>query len=277
MSYDTMYRDINDYRGKLDRIERVIREFQRSGKGLSDDDSKTIKYPAQFLGNVYRLYYRTFDRNSLTHAILKEIIKREPDITYPQFISEGDKWYDGDTDRELWGYDFVYLGREEYKYTFKLEKPFEYPVCNEYRWHESKCKVCRGLEVVACEGITEHLVRCGACKFRKYLASTLVRSSLWIRGSVKNFSCDSPVDRGYQEGKGVVLYKFYSADLQYFSIINFTGEDYNNINPVKLGFVGNRIHPWASELMNFLVEAWTRRKYEDATNYIRWGLELTLR
>jgi len=42
---------------------------------------------------------------------------------------------------------------------------------------------------------------------------------------------------------------------------------------IKHDLVGERIQPWASELMNFLVEAWVRKKYEHATNHIIRGLE----
>ena len=257
---------IDELRRHLDYIESVV-------KDLPVEEQRRIAHPEYFLGSPYKLYYRAPNRDSVEYKILREIIGRDTDMLYPQFGSWEKRWYDEDVDRELWGYDFTYLGREEYKYTYKLEQPFRYPDCREGSRHESGCEDCRELEAVACEEVKEHLLYCGACKFRKYLSSTLARSSLWIRGSVKNFSCDSPVDRGYEDGKGVVLYKFYSADLQCFSIINFTGEDYNNINPVKLLVVGNRIQPWASELMNFLVEAWIRRKYEDATNHIKRGLE----
>jgi hypothetical protein len=235
-----MYKNIDEYKDKLTKIEEVIKEFEASGVELSSDDNRLIQHPEQFLGNVYKLYYRCFDRNSLSYKILRVLIgNRDTDLLYPKY--EGlDRWYDSDVDREILGSNFTFLGREEYKYTYKLKNPFEYPD-----------------------------------KYRNYISSTLSSSYMWIKTSVKNFSCDKPVNRGYTPGKGVVLYKFYTEDLQYFSIINFTAcnlDEYSGLNTLSLREVGRRIQPWASELMNFLVEAWIRRKYKEAQRHIQNGI-----
>jgi hypothetical protein len=240
MSFKGMYKNIDDYGMKLTELERVIKDFEVGGGKLSAEDRRNIKYPAQFLSDVYKLYYRTFDRNSLTYYILSKLISREPDVVYPEHEDWEDKWYDSDVDREFWGYDYTYLGREEYKYTYPLKEPFRFPSSS-----------------------------------REYLSDTLKKSSLWICGVLKNFSSNGVMDRG-KLGKGVVLYKFYTGDLQYFSIINFTGYHYKNINPDELEVVGERIQPWATELMNFLVEAWIRQDFNTAFHYLKHGVSKEL-
>jgi hypothetical protein len=193
-----------------------------------------------FIDNPYPLIYRVKDRDSFVCKVLTEIIGRDIDIIYPHYRNWRNRWYDGDVDRELWGYGFRYLGREEYKQTRNLPEDSKYEY--DYSLQESVSRI-------------------------------LSRSRHWICGSVNNFSSEDNISRGYNDGKGVVLYKFYTNDLQYFSIINFTGCDVDNIDVNTLSEVGEVIQPWASELMNFIVEAWVRRKYADALSHLRQGID----
>jgi len=193
-----------------------------------------------FIDNPYPLYYRAKDKDSFVYKVLSLLIGRDTNILYPQYRSWRNRWYDGDVDRELWGYGFRYLGREEYKQTRNL------PEDSNYEYDDS---------------------------LQTIVTSLLSKSSLWIKGSVKNFSSEDNISRGYNDGKGVVLYKFYTSDLQYFSIINFTGCDIDHIDAASLSEVGEIIQPWASELMNFIVEAWVRRKYADALSHLRQGID----
>jgi len=234
-----MHRDY--FKENLDRIRDLLDFIERLRGELSPEEQRRISHPEFFLGAPYKLYYRAPDRNSPEYKVLNKIIGRDTDLLYPQYKgwhSWDKRWYDNDVDRELWGYEYSYLGRQEYKFTYRLDEPFEYPSSS-----------------------------------RRYLYNTLTDSFLWLRGSVKNFSSSSTLERGYEDGKGVVLYKFYTGDLQYFSIINFTATNYEELHAPNLKTVANLIQPWASELMNFLVEAWVRRKYEDALEHIMSGIE----
>ena len=201
---------------------------------LNDPLTGFIKHPEQFIFDKYKLYYRINDRNTSEYRLLKKLINnRDIDIVYPK----GKGWYDADADREIWGSNFSFLAREEYKYTFNVTTPFTYP---QYQ--------------------------------RDYLPITLAGSYSWLQGSIGNFSCDKlGINRG-RGGKGVILYKFYTTNLEYFSIINFTGADLKLVTHPNLNKVAGVIEPWASEFLNFLIEAWIRRDYGTVFDYLTNGV-----
>lgn len=218
----------DDIKAELD----IIDQFNQSGftKGL-------INNPEHFIFEKYKLYYRVNDRNSSDYELLTKLIGRDTDIVYPKIIDVDKRWYDEDVDREIWGSNFSFLAREEYKHTCNIVSPFTYPNGQLY-----------------------------------YLSKTLGRSYFWLNGSIGNFSCDKHgVERG-RNGKGIILYKFYTANLEYFSIINFTGVDLNEVTTKNLTDVGRIIEPWASELLNFLVEAWIRQDYVTVADYLKNGV-----
>jgi len=217
------------------KIDDHINELEIIKQHIITDPIKGfINNPEQFIFDKYKLYYRVNDRNSSEYRLLKKLINnRDIDIVYPK----GKGWYDADVDREIWSSDFNFLAREEYKYTYDFKTPFTYP---DYQ--------------------------------RDYLSKTLGGSYFWLNGSISNFSCDKHgINRG-QNGKGVILYKFYTANLEYFSIINFTGADLNLVTHPNLNKVAGVIEPWASELLNFLIEAWIRQDYGTVADYLKNGV-----
>jgi len=136
------------------------------------------------------------------------------------------------------GAGFSVLAREEYKYINDISTPFTYP-----------------------------------SQQRQYLSKTLSHSYPWLHVSIGNFSCDKHGVELGRNGKSVILYKFYTANLEYFSIIHFTGADLNEVTTKNLTDVGRVIEPWASELLNFLVEAWIRQDYPTVADYLKDGVK----
>ncbi len=224
-----------------DKIPQKMKELfklQQLKKAYPRTDSSMV-YPELFLDEKFKWYYRINDRNSSDYKILTNLIGRDLDIIYPKIGDYEKRWFDSDVDREIWGSGFTFLAREEYKYTYNLKKSFAFG-----------------------DNDTQ----------RRYLKDTLADSFRWLKVSVDNFSCDKHgIERG-RNGKGVIFYKFYTENLEYFSIINFTGTKLKNINTKNLRDVAEIIEPWASEFLNFLVEWWIRQDYSTVVDYFKNGV-----
>jgi hypothetical protein len=225
-------------------------------------DNAELKYSKYFTPMHY--YTRTKNRWSSNYRELKKLIGREPDVIYPA------GWWDYDIDRLIIGTHCVHHGIVEWKHISDLDEPFKF---NE----------------VQREAVIEYLKR----------------DHFNIHNSTLNYSYDDrkgtwldeeyyvlPTDLDYYEylrkisrikklnktlGKGVFLHLTYTANLEYFSVINFTNSQYvlgdarfrKGRNSLKLYLmdVGGIVEPCFNEVLLFMLEAYIRNDFYTLYDY----------
>jgi len=218
------------------------------------------------------------DEDDQYYKMVKRI-GRHPNIIYPYGT------YCFDVDLKDVGLGCCHFGEWEFKYCNKLTIPFNWDKQRDYikktllmaNMHIEKETLHATVEGVK-DVFNPYMIYPFTDSYSKY-CKELSRSQIIMNSKGHNFS-----------GKGFYWLLFYTKDLRYFGLINFSGSEYifdqkfkkgkYSSNPYTLteylGVIGDEVEPCFDEALLFLMRMYGRHNFEGIFQHVLYGKDMPI-